>query len=243
MRILIIGESCLDVFHYGICERLTPEAPVPVFSSRSVVTNGGMAMNVYNNLKVFVKRINVHTNSNWESIKKTRFVEEKTNHMFIRLDENDDKYGRIDLNEIIFSDYDAVVVSDYNKGFLTENDLEIISKSHNKTFLDTKKILGDWCKNFTFIKINGVEYDRTKHLLDDDIRKILIVTQGSKGCFYKDRSFEVPLVEVKDVSGAGDTFISAFCYKYLLTESVDVSINFANECATKVVQKRGVTTL
>ena len=147
MKILIIGESCMDIFHYGECNRLTPEAPVPVFNSISLWKNGGMAMNVYNNLKVFVKNVDIVTNENWEDIKKTRFVEEKSNHMFIRLDENDKKYGRVDLDTINFSDYDAVVVSDYNKGFLTESDLNKISNMHNKTFLDTKKILGDWSKN------------------------------------------------------------------------------------------------
>ena len=233
----------MDIFHYGECNRLTPEAPVPVFNSISLWKNGGMAMNVYNNLKVFVKNVDIVTNENWENIKKTRFVEEKSNHMFIRLDENEKKYGRVNLNRINFSDYDAVVVSDYNKGFLTESDLNKISNMHDKTFLDTKKILGDWSKNFTFIKINGVEYERTKNLIDKDIEDVLIVTQGSKGCVYKGVNYEVPFVEVKDVSGAGDTFLSAFSYKYILTEDVNLSINFANECATKVVQKRGVTTL
>jgi sugar/nucleoside kinase (ribokinase family) len=51
------------------------------------------------------------------------------------------------------------------------------------------------------------------------------------------------MVEVKDVSGAGDTFISGLCYYYLKTKSIEESINFANECATKVVQKRGVSTV
>lgn len=243
MKILIIGESCMDVFHYGKCRRLAPEAPVPVFNSINIVNNGGMAMNVFKNINSFVKNITIHTNENWKTIKKTRFVEEKTNHMFLRLDENDDNYGKINLNEIDFSRYDAIVVSDYNKGYLSEDDLEKISKSHKRTFLDTKKKLGDWCKNFTFIKINGVEYDKTKHLVDKDIEKILIITQGSKGCLYLEKKYDVPLVEVKDVSGAGDTFLSAFSYKYLLTENVDKSIKFANDCATIVVQKRGVSTI
>jgi len=243
MRILVIGESCLDVFHYGECRRLCPEAPVPVFNSTFSVDSGGMAMNVYNNLKSFINNIDIHTNNNWREIKKTRFVDEKANHMFMRLDENDQAYGRVALNQVDFTMYDAVVVSDYNKGYLSEEDLKNISQFHPKTFLDTKKTLGEWCKNFSFIKINGVEYDKTKHLIDDEIKKIMIVTQGSKGCFYRETCYSVPLVEVKDVSGAGDTFLASFSYKYLLTEDVDKSIDFANQCATQVVQKRGVSTL
>jgi sugar/nucleoside kinase (ribokinase family) len=50
-------------------------------------------------------------------------------------------------------------------------------------------------------------------------------------------------VEVKDVSGAGDTFISGLCCEFLKTRDIKKSIIFANECATKVVQKRGVSTI
>lgn len=242
-NILVIGESCLDIFHYGVCERLTPEGPVPVFKSTRTSCSGGMAMNVYNNLKVLTDKIDIHTNTDWKNIKKTRFVEEKSNHMFIRLDENDDEYGKADIQNINFSNYEAIIVSDYNKGFLTEEDLTQISESHEKTFLDTKKTLGDWCKKFTFIKINGPEYDRTRHLLDEEIRKILIVTQGSEGCFHLNKKYDVPMVEVKDVSGAGDTFLAGFAYKFIKTNSLDLSINFGNICATKVVQKRGVSTI
>ena len=64
MKILIIGESCMDIFHYGICKRLTPEAPVPVFNSTNIIKNGGMAMNVYNNINILVKNVDIHTNPN-----------------------------------------------------------------------------------------------------------------------------------------------------------------------------------
>ena len=50
MKILVIGESCRDVFHYGKCDRLAPEAPAPVFNPLKTVENGGMAKNVYKNL-------------------------------------------------------------------------------------------------------------------------------------------------------------------------------------------------
>lgn len=243
MKILVIGESCLDVFHYGKCERLCPEAPVPVFNSVETRENGGMAMNVYNNVSVMTDQVEILTNQNWKQIKKTRFVEEKSNHMFMRLDENDGLYGCAELDDEYIRSFAAVIVSDYNKGFLREQDMEHISKIHPLTFLDTKKLLGSWSKNFTFIKINGLEYHTTKHTLDTDLLDKLIVTQGQNGCIYKKQRFEVPLVEVKDVSGAGDTFIAALCYNYLQTKNIKKSIIFANECATKVVQKKGVSIL
>ena len=31
MKILVIGDSCTDIFIYGEIDRICPEAPVPVF--------------------------------------------------------------------------------------------------------------------------------------------------------------------------------------------------------------------
>ena len=51
MRVLVIGDSCTDVFVYGNIERICPEAPVPVFNPIHKVQNGGMARNVKSNLE------------------------------------------------------------------------------------------------------------------------------------------------------------------------------------------------
>ena len=52
MKILIVGDSCKDVFIYGDVTRLSPEAPVPVFNPRKTIENDGMAKNVSNNVEV-----------------------------------------------------------------------------------------------------------------------------------------------------------------------------------------------
>jgi D-beta-D-heptose 7-phosphate kinase/D-beta-D-heptose 1-phosphate adenosyltransferase len=240
MRVLVIGESCKDVFHYGDTDRLCPEAPVPVFNSLELVENGGMAMNVYNNVRAMGGHPTLKTNLNWESIVKTRFVDKRTNHMFLRLDENDAGYGAADLSDVDFNSFDAVIVSDYNKGYLTIKNLEKISTSHHLTFLDTKKILGPWSSGYSFVKINNAEYKKSQHTINAKMRENLIITQGPMGCLYRNRLYTVPLVEVKDTSGAGDTFISGLCIKFLETGDTHESIDYANRCATAVVQKKGV---
>jgi bifunctional ADP-heptose synthase (sugar kinase/adenylyltransferase) len=244
MKVLVIGESCLDIFHYGESVRLCPDAPVPVFKSIEIISNGGMAKNVEENMTKLGADVEIITNQKWESITKTRFVDQRSNHMFLRVDEKDYSYGELtieDLEKINFSFYDGVVVSDYNKGLLSEEVLEFISNQHNNTFLDTKKILGEWCNNFSFIKINHKEYELTKNTITNEIRKNLIVTRGANGSEYRNKIYEVENVEIKDTSGAGDTFLSAFVYNYILSKNVGESICFANHCATKVVQKRGVS--
>ena len=57
---------------------------------------------------------------------------------------------------------------------------------------------------------------------------------------FNDEVFPVEKVEVKDMSGAGDTFLAGLVYEYLSTKDISKAITFANQCATNVVQRRGV---
>jgi D-beta-D-heptose 7-phosphate kinase/D-beta-D-heptose 1-phosphate adenosyltransferase len=242
-KILIIGESCLDVFTYGSCNRLCPEAPVPVFNKYHTSENHGMAMNVYNNILSLGVKSDLMTNTNWRQIKKNRFIDERTNHMFIRVDSNDDDYQKCDVTKIKYDKYDAVVISDYNKGFISNEDIKYISEHHPLTFLDTKKSLGSWSSDITFIKINLVEYEKSKKFVDNNIANQVIITMGADGCRHRGIMYPVPKVEIKDTSGAGDTFLASFVTKFLEQGSVEDSIDFANKCATQVVQKRGVSVI
>jgi D-beta-D-heptose 7-phosphate kinase/D-beta-D-heptose 1-phosphate adenosyltransferase len=247
MKILIIGESCTDIYHYGTCSRLCPDAPVPVFKSTKINKNGGMAKNVEANILKISNdiEIDILTNDTWTEIKKTRYVDEKTNHMFLRLDENDDGYGSLDIekfNQVNFNNYDCVIVSDYNKGFLSNNILKFISEKHKYTFIDTKRKIDEWSKNFTFIKVNNIEYENSLSYLTSNNHN-LIVTKGPFGCSHKGKVYPVDKVEVKDTSGAGDTFLAALSVEYVKTKEIDKAIEFANKCATIVVQKQGVVTV
>ena len=205
-----------------------------------------MARNVKSNLTVFGAETDIISNKNWRNVTKTRFVDLRTNHMFLRVDKNDDEIEELqksDLDLFDFSDYDAVIISDYNKGFLSEEILEYISNKHELVFLDTKKILGPWCNNFFIIKINNQEYENTKFSITSELRKKIIRTRGHLGSDYNEKIYKVEAVEVKDTSGAGDTFISALCYKFLDSKNINQAIIFANRCATLAVQKRGVSTV
>ena len=50
-------------------------------------------------------------------------------------------------------------------------------------------------------------------------------------------------VVAQDLSGAGDTFLAALAVSMTREGDVETAIKFANECATKVVSKRGVATI
>jgi D-beta-D-heptose 7-phosphate kinase/D-beta-D-heptose 1-phosphate adenosyltransferase len=249
IKILVIGDSCDDVFVYGHVYRLAPEGPVPVFNPSLKKSNGGMACNVSLNISAIGANNTLITQN--EKITKIRYIDERTNTLLLRVDA-DDVVTRIDdvlINSIsnnVYNnvEYDAIIISDYCKGFLTEDDIEFISYNNKNVFLDTKKILGDWCRYVSFIKINHTEFDRTKHTIDKlNIQDKLIITRSDEGCEYKNIIYPVEKVNIKDVSGAGDTFISGLVCEYIRTNSIVEAIKFAQECATIVVQKKGVCTI
>ena len=90
-----------------------------------------------------------------------------------------------------------------------------------------------------FIKINDVEYEFSSSEMADWWKEKMIITRGSKGAEYKDITYSVEEVDVRDTSGAGDTFLSGLVYAYINEKNIESAIEFANKCATQVVQKKG----
>ena len=119
MRVLVIGDSCIDEYIYCKTNRFCPDAPVPILKPESYVSTEGMAGNVADNLRALDIEVDLISNAN--QIKKTRFVDDRTNHMFVRIDEGENDIFPIEqktLENINWNNYDAVVISDYDKGFL-----------------------------------------------------------------------------------------------------------------------------
>ena len=221
-KILVIGDSSRDVFVYCDALRLCPDVPVPVLNVKSQSENPGMAANVQRNIKKAWGQCDIMTNGNWHDITKTRYVHSASNHTFFRVDIPHD-ISRIDLSNLNYNDYDLIVISDYDKGFLTEDDI--------------------WCQHAKYIKINDFEYQNSKPYLVPEIKNRIIHTMGGEGCEYKSKRYPVNKVEVKDVSGAGDTFMASLVVEYCRTDDIIKSIEFANKCASQVVTQRGVTVL
>ncbi len=241
-KILVLGESCKDIFVYCHAERLAPDLPVPVLSIVEHKENPGMAANVYENVKNIYPAVDLYTNSEWETVTKTRYMHRDTNHMFIRVD-TDHHIPRTKVKDIPLRKYDLVAVSDYNKGFLTEKDIQYVCEHHKNVFIDTKKVLGDWAAKAKYIKINNYEYERSKPFISKTLEKKIIHTKGGQGAIFKGTRYPVDIVEVKDVSGAGDSFFAALLVNYAETNNIEKAIRFANACASEVVKHKGVTAI
>ena len=238
--ILVIGESCRDVFVYCDTTRLCPEAPVPVLVEKYRKENGGMAKNTQQNIMCLLPHCDIITNSCWETITKIRYVHADSNHMFFRADSSP-AISKINLKDVTY-DYKMIVISDYDKGFLSTEDIEEICSTHSCVFIDTKKrsLSIFEAHSNCIIKINEFEYEQLEN--SDCLTCELVVTRGSKGAQWvtENRNYEVVQTEVFDVCGAGDTFLAALVVGYLsFDQNLDKAIRFANECASYSVRKLG----
>jgi len=244
-KILVIGDSCIDRFYYGKVNRISPECPTAILDVEYFSENEGMAGNVVANIKALDKTIKITYDTNEAKPQKARFVDEKSNYTLLRVDEPIDGNGKFMFNDHDYNDFDAVVVSDYAKGFLTKWDMERIADDSKLSFLDTKTPLGEWAQGFTFVKINEHEWSKSELNGASEInwRDQLIITKGKDGCDYNGENFKGVEVKIQDLSGAGDTFLAALVTKYLKTKDIKNSIIFANKIAAQVVAKKGVTTI
>jgi D-beta-D-heptose 7-phosphate kinase/D-beta-D-heptose 1-phosphate adenosyltransferase len=237
-QITIIGESCLDVFVYCDAIRLAPDLPVPVLQEIHIETNPGMAANVQRNINARSVSTTLVTNKNWNEVIKRRYMHDGSNHMFFRVD-TPHNIARLDIRELELK-ADVIVISDYNKGYLSESDIEFICNSHPLVFLDTKKVLGAWAEKASFIKINHFEYMNSKSQLTNTLSQKIIHTRGSEGCDFQGKNYPVEKIEIRDTSGAGDSFMAALVVEFLNTSNIEDSIIAANYAASRVVKTRGV---
>lgn len=231
-KILLVGDDCEDVYQYGTVDRISPEAPVPVFKLSYEERRPGMAGNVARNLEALGCTVNyLHS----ETSTKTRLIDVRSKQHIVRID-NDVVCTPVEFFTEIPKVYDAIVVSDYNKGTVTYELIEELIATGIPTFIDTKKtdlvrMQGAW------VKINELEYSKIRSECTG-----LIVTKGSKGAVapHHDLSFPAPLVEVADVTGAGDTFLAALTAEWLTQRQLAPAIQYAIRAASVTVQKFGV---
>lgn len=237
----MIGEVCHDYFCYGTVDRISPEAPVPVLKVSRSEQFDGMAGNVKKNLEGL--GIECFAIQNFEAIIKTRYVDERFNQHVVRVD-RDTKIQPMKFSYFPDEHFipDAIIISDYNKGFIPYNlavqTIDYLKQVYPRLpiFVDTKKPDVS-CYSNCILKLNEKEHSKCKNTISESCD--LILTLGKKGALYNEKTYPSKAVEMFDVSGAGDTFLSALVFKYLRTRSLEKSVIFANKCASFAVTKRG----
>ncbi len=168
---------------------------------------------------------------------------------------------------------DAIVISDYNKGVLTNATASVAVKIAREAGLlltaNPKPQTVHFLQGAPFVQLNQIETESAAALLGilvprnggdtfseevgEQLRSRLelhnlLVTRGSKGLtlFSKDHAPQhIPphVVEVFDVAGAGDTVISTMTLGLICGANAYDSAVIANRAAACVVRKVGVATV
>ena len=235
-NVLLIGDTCTDRYNIGSVDRLSPEAPVPVLKIVDTYDVPGMASNV--NLNLINLNISADFVTNNDPITKTRFIDERSGQHLLRVDDEPKITGWSGDIPFPLEHYDAIVVSDYNKGFLTYEHIQnLIHDFNGPVFIDTKKKNLE-AFNGAYVKINEKEFEAAESYAWD-----MIVTLGANGAMLRSElvsaNYATKKVDVVDVCGAGDTFLAALTYQYLVTNSIEEAIKFANKASSITVQHVG----
>lgn len=229
-KVLLIGDTCTDIYQYGTVDRLSPEAPVPIFVPAHSEAREGMAANVYTNLVKLGCTVDLICG---HASKKTRLIDSRSKQQILRIDED---VKSTPVANVDATGYDAIVISDYNKGVVSYELIEHLIENYRiPIFIDTKKTNLDRMQG-AWVKINELEYSKIKSDCTG-----LIVTKGSNGAEakYHDYTSHAPRVEVVDVTGAGDTFLSSLAYNFMHTKDIKRAMDFATLAAAITVQHMG----
>ena len=245
MKVLVLGDVIIDKYIYGTSERLSPEAPVPVVKYRREVESLGGAGLVYENLKSLGVDVTLFETGQPSSIK-TRVICD--GHYITRIDNDISADGTSVLETIElqdFSEYEYVILSDYNKGVLDESlaIIEHINKFNCKIIVDPKEYASQY-KGAWLVKPNYSEF--TKFGFNDWKGNVITTNAGNNVvASIEDEVYNVPVedVEVSDVTGAGDCFLAAFVYGLTKQYNYKRCIELAVKGSREAVKHVGTHTL
>ena len=230
MRFLVIGDACRDVYIYGSTNRKNPEASAPLLNNTVTHVRDGMAANVANNLTALGAEVHtVLPAEPWSE--KERYIDARHGTQLLRVDYDRpcDPLGQ--LPDV--SSYDAVVVSDYGKGFVSHDILQDLD-GRIPLFIDTKKRDLDFLTE-AWVKVNEQEFQQLITLPEN-----LLTTLGDRGSRFADLYAPAKPIEVVDPCGAGDTYLAAFAWHMVKEPSnLGGAMLFANRAAAVTCQHRG----
>ena len=201
---------------------------------------------------------------------KTRIM--ASHQQVVRVDWESVEFLSLKINKLILSkikknidNFDAIIIEDYGKGVinpsLVEELVDLCKKKKKIITVDPKEEHFDYYENVTALTPNLKEAQVAanmkirskdqipllgKMIMDKLHPKMLLLTLGEDGMmlFFDNRYHHIPTaaLEVFDVTGAGDTVISAFTLSLSCGAKYDEAAVMANLAAGIVVAKVGAAT-
>jgi bifunctional ADP-heptose synthase (sugar kinase/adenylyltransferase) len=206
VRVLVAGDAMCDAYHFGRVDRISPEAPVPIFLEdydRQEVRRGG-ADNVAHQLEVWGCEVQTLFPRR-RSVKHRYFA---GHHQVFRRDSDSTEQGVFELLPVV----DVVILSDYGKGFLTANFCQSLIAAATKlevpVIVDPKG--SDWRKYQGAYAVcpNLSEY----RALQLGVPPRIVLKKGEEGIDVIDGRLRISIPaqtrQVFDVTGAGDTVVA-----------------------------------
>lgn len=256
LNVLVLGDSCYDMaFYVEKANRLNPENPdVPLYNLVDCKTTEGMGMNVVNALK----KLNAFTVDSGLRYcgTKVRYYTSEGKYLY-RVDYDKPKpYSTPGVPQWTTYDprpqlagADIIVVSDYNKGAISDEFLKEVVATGKPVFIDTKKTnLADFSAPNVVFKINELEYDRMDHEATFNSCN-LVVTRGAYGSeclklnevgIFSSTYSQGFQVEAVDVCGAGDMYLAGLVYGlHICKGDIKQAMKLANAYAAISVQRVG----
>ena len=240
-KVLVIGDVIIDKYIYGTSTRISPEAPVPVITYiEEKETRGGAGL-VYENLKSLGVDVDMFETDGQVSVK-TRIICD--GHYVTRIDDDAQANGTEVLKQVQetnFSQYDYVVLSDYNKGVLDEarEIIKHVNTFNCKIIVDPKEnqwfYEGAWLVKPNYSEFESLEFDNWQgNIITTNAGEEVIATIDGK-------RYEVPVdnLEVADVTGAGDCFLASFVYALTKGYDCEKAIKVAVRGSTESVKHAG----
>lgn len=218
-KVLLIGDACLDYYVFVNNNRRNPENNSPLYTEVDKLCTGGMGRNVLRCLN----SLGIEVDFKFPQVlsEKVRVIDIDSGDNYCRIDK-DVSPEPLDIEDIKYNiDYDAVVISDYNKGFISSELIKFVQENfYIPVFLDTKKTnLQDFDK--CIIKINSQEASAA-----EIVPKSAIITEGARGAYTEDFYLPGMRVDCLDVCGAGDAFLAGLVYGYLFSKDKNTGIMF-----------------
>lgn len=243
VRALVIGDAMVDQYHWGRVDRVSPEAPVPIFIEEGAESRRGGADNVAHQMEALGCYVKTIFAKRW-SVKHRYFA---GHHQVFRRDDDcwadaedvDEACKRI---AAYIHHFDVVVLSDYAKGLLTPQLCQDVINIRKAVIVDPKG--SNWEKYRGAAVICPNEHELGSH--SEDWHCGLIVAKlGAKGLAIRTHDgvehLKIPAVakQVFDVTGAGDVVTALIAAGVAVNASMENAAIIANHAAGIVVGKLG----
>ena len=289
IKVLVVGDFMIDHYIIGESNRMSPEAPVPVVVPKEEYSIPGGAGNVAMNISsmgsqvtclgaigndIFGEKLIKIFNENNVSSKHIEIIDNYSTTLKQRIYCNGIQVARVDKEELLnwkpnqtessldYSDYDVIILSDYDKGVLirpwffkpkrTNVILDPKNKRHEHLFMHSNIITPNLneLKKLSGMNINNNDsiINACNKLIEENNFEYIIAKKGDKGMtIVGEQNFikhiEAHRVDNPDVTGAGDTVIAALSIAYAKTNDIEYSAKFANAAAAIAVSKAGTASV